>query len=99
TQLNNQKLTLLFLLFRPERLLPQWLTGIVAVCGFLILTFIAALVKKVWCESSRSVTTRLHHFRPSLIGLDHSYEDKNVSKGLKCGDDFTRSKTRKSSAE
>ncbi|PWA26159.1 hypothetical protein CCH79_00020779, partial [Gambusia affinis] len=36
----------------PERLLPQWLTGIVAVCGFLILTFIAALVKKVWCESS-----------------------------------------------
>ncbi|XP_054915084.1 PDZK1-interacting protein 1 isoform X2 [Poeciliopsis prolifica] len=37
-----------------ERLLPQWLTGIVAVCGFLILTFIAALVKKVWCKSSRS---------------------------------------------
>ncbi|XP_017159921.1 PDZK1-interacting protein 1 [Poecilia reticulata] len=35
-----------------QRLLPQWLTGIVAVCGFLILTFIAALVKKVWCESS-----------------------------------------------
>ncbi|XP_014870470.1 PDZK1-interacting protein 1 isoform X2 [Poecilia latipinna] len=37
-----------------ERLLPQWLTGIVAVCSFLLLTFIAALVKKVWCESSRS---------------------------------------------
>uniref|UniRef100_A0A3B3UEY8 Uncharacterized protein n=1 Tax=Poecilia latipinna TaxID=48699 RepID=A0A3B3UEY8_9TELE len=36
-----------------ERLLPQWLTGIVAVCSFLLLTFIAALVKKVWCESSR----------------------------------------------
>ncbi|XP_016518740.1 PDZK1-interacting protein 1 isoform X1 [Poecilia formosa] len=35
-----------------ERLLPQWLTGIVAVCSFLLLTFIAALVKKVWCESS-----------------------------------------------
>ncbi|XP_014832666.1 PREDICTED: small integral membrane protein 24 isoform X2 [Poecilia mexicana] len=39
---------------QPERLLPQWLTGIVAVCSFLLLTFIAALVKKVWCESSRS---------------------------------------------
>lgn len=35
-----------------ERLLPQWLTGIIAVCGFLILTFIAALVKKMWFQKS-----------------------------------------------
>ncbi|XP_041862766.1 PDZK1-interacting protein 1 isoform X4 [Melanotaenia boesemani] len=36
-----------------ERLLPQWLTGIIAVSGFLLLTFIGFLVKKVWCEESR----------------------------------------------
>ncbi|KAM9762641.1 PDZK1-interacting protein 1 [Menidia menidia] len=33
-----------------QRLLPQWLTGIIAVVCFLLLTFIAFLVKKVWCE-------------------------------------------------
>ncbi|KAF3690512.1 Proximal tubules-expressed gene protein [Channa argus] len=38
-----------------ERLLPQWLTGIIAVTSFLFLTFVGFLVKKAWCEeSSRS---------------------------------------------
>uniref|UniRef100_A0A8C2WGL5 Uncharacterized protein n=1 Tax=Cyclopterus lumpus TaxID=8103 RepID=A0A8C2WGL5_CYCLU len=38
-----------------ERLLPQWLTGIIAVAGFLFLTFVGLLVKKAWCEEpSRS---------------------------------------------
>ncbi|KAK2835074.1 hypothetical protein Q5P01_015558 [Channa striata] len=38
-----------------ERPLPQWLTGIIAVTGFLFLTFVGFLVKKAWCEeSSRS---------------------------------------------
>ncbi|TNN65765.1 Proximal tubules-expressed gene protein [Liparis tanakae] len=41
-----------------ERLLPQWLTGILAVTGFLFLTFVAFLVKKAWCEEpSRKKTT------------------------------------------
>ncbi|KAL7396664.1 hypothetical protein ABVT39_009600 [Epinephelus coioides] len=41
-----------------ERLLPQWLTGIIAVVAFLFLTFVGFLVKKAWCEeSSRRKTT------------------------------------------
>uniref|UniRef100_A0A4W6DQ80 PDZK1 interacting protein 1 n=1 Tax=Lates calcarifer TaxID=8187 RepID=A0A4W6DQ80_LATCA len=40
-----------------ERLLPQWLTGLIAVSGFLFLTFVGFLVKKAWCEeSSRGMT-------------------------------------------
>ncbi|XP_076583289.1 PDZK1-interacting protein 1 [Chaetodon auriga] len=33
-----------------ERLLPQWLTGIIAVSIFLFLAFVSFLVKKAWCE-------------------------------------------------
>uniref|UniRef100_A0A3P9K7H6 Uncharacterized protein n=1 Tax=Oryzias latipes TaxID=8090 RepID=A0A3P9K7H6_ORYLA len=52
---------LLVLLGPKQRLLPQWLTGIIAVSGFLLLTFIAFVVKKVWCEkSSRSVRVHLY---------------------------------------
>ncbi|XP_040896946.1 PDZK1-interacting protein 1 [Toxotes jaculatrix] len=40
-----------------ERLLPQWLTGIIAVAGFLFLTFVGFLVKKAWCEESRGRTS------------------------------------------
>uniref|UniRef100_A0A3P9H080 Uncharacterized protein n=1 Tax=Oryzias latipes TaxID=8090 RepID=A0A3P9H080_ORYLA len=44
------------------RLLPQWLTGLIAVSGFLLLTFIAFVVKKVWCEkSSRSFRLKVKH--------------------------------------
>ncbi|XP_069376117.1 PDZK1-interacting protein 1 [Paralichthys olivaceus] len=35
-----------------ERLLPQWLVGIIAVVGFLFLAFVSLLVKKSWCEES-----------------------------------------------
>ncbi|KAM7011932.1 PDZK1-interacting protein 1 [Tautogolabrus adspersus] len=35
-----------------ERLLPQWLTGIIALVGFLFLTFVVFLVKKAWCGES-----------------------------------------------
>ncbi|XP_044216743.1 PDZK1-interacting protein 1 [Thunnus albacares] len=38
---------------QPERLLPQWLTGIIAVAGFLFLSFVGLLVKKAWCEEPR----------------------------------------------
>uniref|UniRef100_G3NFS0 Uncharacterized protein n=1 Tax=Gasterosteus aculeatus TaxID=69293 RepID=G3NFS0_GASAC len=36
-----------------ERALPQWLTGIIAVSGFLFLAFVGFLVKKAWCEEPR----------------------------------------------
>ncbi|XP_041792122.1 PDZK1-interacting protein 1 [Chelmon rostratus] len=40
-----------------ERLLPQWLTGIIAVSVFLFLAFVTFLVNKAWCgRSSRSST-------------------------------------------
>ncbi|XP_068175961.1 PDZK1-interacting protein 1 [Antennarius striatus] len=35
-----------------ERPLPQWLTGIIALCLFLFLTFITLVVKKAWCDES-----------------------------------------------
>ncbi|AWP10487.1 putative NACHT and WD repeat domain-containing protein 1 [Scophthalmus maximus] len=41
-----------------ERLLPQWLTGVIALSCFLFLTFVGVLVKKAWCgESSRGRTS------------------------------------------
>ncbi|XP_029355091.1 PDZK1-interacting protein 1 [Echeneis naucrates] len=39
-----------------ERVLPQWLTGIIAVVGFLFLAFVIFLVKKAWCEKSSGET-------------------------------------------
>uniref|UniRef100_A0A667XIS0 PDZK1-interacting protein 1 n=1 Tax=Myripristis murdjan TaxID=586833 RepID=A0A667XIS0_9TELE len=35
------------------RLLPQWLTGIIAVVAFLFLTFVVFLVNKAWCQTPR----------------------------------------------
>lgn len=46
-----------------ERALPQWLTGLVAVTGFLFLTFIAFLVNRAWCGTSRCVAP---HHSPKL---------------------------------
>uniref|UniRef100_A0A3B5KA63 Uncharacterized protein n=1 Tax=Takifugu rubripes TaxID=31033 RepID=A0A3B5KA63_TAKRU len=37
-----------------ERALPQWLTGIIAVAGFLLLAFVALLVNRAWCGKSSS---------------------------------------------
>uniref|UniRef100_A0A3Q3GZB3 Uncharacterized protein n=1 Tax=Kryptolebias marmoratus TaxID=37003 RepID=A0A3Q3GZB3_KRYMA len=34
-----------------SRLLPQWLTGLIAVSSFLLLTFIGFVVKRMWCEN------------------------------------------------
>lgn len=36
-----------------ERALPQWLTGIIAVAGFLFLGFIVFLVNKAWCGGQK----------------------------------------------
>uniref|UniRef100_A0A3B4VEI2 PDZK1-interacting protein 1-like n=1 Tax=Seriola dumerili TaxID=41447 RepID=A0A3B4VEI2_SERDU len=70
-----------------ERLLPQWLTGIIAVAAFLFLTFVSFLVKKAWCEeSSRSV--RLISFsdfreKPLCVCLlIRSKEDMNAYENL-----------------
>lgn len=39
-----------------ERVLPQWLTGIIAVSIFLFLVFVTFLVNRAWCgKSKRSV--------------------------------------------
>ncbi|XP_070688801.1 PDZK1-interacting protein 1 [Pempheris klunzingeri] len=56
-----------------ERLLPQWLTGIIAVVGFLFLTFVGFLVKKAWCEepSRRKETVRENDF---IETNDNNYE-------------------------
>ncbi|XP_054452683.1 PDZK1-interacting protein 1 isoform X1 [Anoplopoma fimbria] len=37
-----------------KRLLPQWLTGLIAVSGFLFLIFVIFLVKKAWFEEPKS---------------------------------------------
>ncbi|CAL8310329.1 unnamed protein product [Lota lota] len=38
-----------------QRLLPQWLTGLLAVAGFLFLSFVGFLVNKAWCQNARLV--------------------------------------------
>ncbi|XP_038153226.1 PDZK1-interacting protein 1 [Cyprinodon tularosa] len=53
-----------------ERALPQWLTGIVAVCGFLVLTFMAFLVKKVWCENPKAPVRRNTDQNPYSTSLE-----------------------------
>ncbi|XP_029988432.1 PDZK1-interacting protein 1 [Sphaeramia orbicularis] len=35
-----------------QRLLPQWLTGLIAVAVFLFLAFVTFLVKRAWCDES-----------------------------------------------
>uniref|UniRef100_A0A8D3DIE1 Uncharacterized protein n=1 Tax=Scophthalmus maximus TaxID=52904 RepID=A0A8D3DIE1_SCOMX len=37
-----------------DRLLPQWLTGVIALSCFLFLTFVGVLVKKAWCGESKN---------------------------------------------
>ncbi|XP_056133791.1 PDZK1-interacting protein 1 [Lampris incognitus] len=36
-----------------RRALPQWLTGLIAVAGFLFLVFVAFLVNKAWCQRTQ----------------------------------------------
>ncbi|XP_062306674.1 PDZK1-interacting protein 1 [Osmerus eperlanus] len=37
------------------RALPQWLTGFIAVAGFLFLVFVTFLVNKAWCDRSKEM--------------------------------------------
>uniref|UniRef100_A0A669CXC2 Uncharacterized protein n=1 Tax=Oreochromis niloticus TaxID=8128 RepID=A0A669CXC2_ORENI len=46
-----------------ERALPQWLTGIIAVCGFLFLAFVVVLAKKAWCENPSRQNSDCEHDR------------------------------------
>ncbi|XP_068447287.1 PDZK1-interacting protein 1 isoform X2 [Clinocottus analis] len=69
-----------------ERLLPQWLTGIIAVAGFLFLTFVTLLVKKAWCEEpSRKKTTM------EFVGRDDYVNNNPYENNL----DMVREKTTK----
>ncbi|XP_077964137.1 uncharacterized protein LOC120823711 isoform X2 [Gasterosteus aculeatus] len=55
-----------------ERALPQWLTGIIAVSGFLFLAFVGFLVKKAWCEEPRREEVTVE-----LVGEDE-FVNKNI---------------------
>ncbi|XP_071342722.1 PDZK1-interacting protein 1 [Trachinotus anak] len=58
-----------------ERVLPQWLTGIIAVVGFLFLTFVVFLVKKAWFEKpSRGVTSLDSEMNEFSMTNDNTYE-------------------------
>ncbi|KAI3369161.1 hypothetical protein L3Q82_026114 [Scortum barcoo] len=61
-----------------ERPLPQWLTGIIAVAGFLFLVFVTMLVKKAWCEdhSRKETTVELESARENdyVMTNENTYE-------------------------
>lgn len=70
-----------------ERPLPQWLTGIIAVVGFLFLSFVVFLMKKAWCDepsrnkgSVRVNSTVMTEENPYETSLDpiRSKGDMNV---------------------
>ncbi|XP_013883630.1 PDZK1-interacting protein 1 [Austrofundulus limnaeus] len=55
-----------------ERLMPQWLTGIIAVSSFLLIVFIGFVVKKMWCEKSSGMKQNQESMRSNV------HEDGNV---------------------
>ncbi|KAM6939369.1 PDZK1-interacting protein 1 isoform 1-T2 [Lycodopsis pacificus] len=55
-----------------ERLVPQWLTGLIAVTGFLFLAFVGVLVKKAWCEEPSRKKTSVE-----LVG-DNEFVNENT---------------------
>ncbi|XP_038555353.1 proximal tubules-expressed gene protein-like [Micropterus salmoides] len=59
-----------------ERLLPQWLTGIIAVSIFLFLSFVVFLVKKAWCEepSRRKVSVVSDKDNDYAMTIENAYE-------------------------
>ncbi|XP_029284675.1 PDZK1-interacting protein 1 isoform X2 [Cottoperca gobio] len=59
-----------------ERALPQWLTGIIAVSGFLFLSFVGFLVKKAWCEKHNRIKTTVESVRENdyVITDENTYE-------------------------
>ncbi|XP_022614848.1 PDZK1-interacting protein 1-like [Seriola dumerili] len=77
-----------------ERLLPQWLTGIIAVAAFLFLTFVSFLVKKAWCEESSRAATSVESERENdfvmtngntyetTLDMVRSKEDMNAYENL-----------------
>uniref|UniRef100_A0A3Q1F1B4 Uncharacterized protein n=1 Tax=Acanthochromis polyacanthus TaxID=80966 RepID=A0A3Q1F1B4_9TELE len=63
----------------PARLLPQWGVGLLAVAGFLFLSFVVLLVKKAWFENpNRSVSVPNVLFFSSVIKADVNTYDNLV---------------------
>ncbi|KAJ0065714.1 hypothetical protein NL108_017247 [Boleophthalmus pectinirostris] len=73
---SNVDLTLVFLLLSlgsvlgqntgsGSQRLPQWLTGIIAVVGFLFLTFVVFLVKRAWCEKPKGNIVNVESAKPN----------------------------------
>ncbi|KAL6108564.1 uncharacterized protein ACO6RY_19066 [Pungitius sinensis] len=57
-----------------ERVLPQWLTGIIAVSGFLFLAFVGFMVKKAWCEEPRRKKVTMELVRENEFVNKNIYE-------------------------
>ncbi|XP_054452684.1 PDZK1-interacting protein 1 isoform X2 [Anoplopoma fimbria] len=55
-----------------KRLLPQWLTGLIAVSGFLFLIFVIFLVKKAWFEEPKRKKTSVESV------IENEYVDGNT---------------------
>ncbi|KAG7514431.1 hypothetical protein JOB18_033666 [Solea senegalensis] len=56
------------------RPLPQWLTGLLALAGFLFLTFVAFLVKAAWCGDTNKLRTSVE----SATDNDYVINDTNT---------------------
>ncbi|XP_035863542.1 PDZK1-interacting protein 1 isoform X2 [Sander lucioperca] len=74
-----------------ERLLPQWLTGLIAVTGFLFLTFVVLLVQKAWCEEPITRKSAVESVRrddvdgnayETSLDMVRSKEDENAYENL-----------------
>ncbi|XP_034564259.1 PDZK1-interacting protein 1 isoform X2 [Notolabrus celidotus] len=57
-----------------ERLLPQWLTGLIAVVGFLFLTFVLFLVNRAWCDKSDRSTSAEAVIENDIMTEENTYE-------------------------
>ncbi|XP_044054910.1 PDZK1-interacting protein 1 [Siniperca chuatsi] len=60
-----------------ENLLPQWLTGIIAVSAFLFLSFVGLLVKKAWCEESSRRKTSVESLRENDRAMTENPYESN----------------------
>ncbi|TDH09015.1 hypothetical protein EPR50_G00103580 [Perca flavescens] len=73
-----------------ERLLPQWLTGIIAVAGFLFLAFVVLLVQKAWCDEPITMKSTVESVRQDdvdgnayeVLDMVRSKDDKNAYENL-----------------
>lgn len=57
-----------------NRPLPQWLTGMIAVSGFLFLSFVVLLVKKAWCEDPNRGRNSAESVRENEFVMSDTFE-------------------------